>query len=111
MEIFNLQQFDRICFSLLSTYFITFQVTGLQTQNGSGHTSPNVAILAKLRMEMNSLADRKKSCMGKLTLNTSLMKHSKTTSEKNRQSNKNYDENSTASNTDTVNNVDQRINL
>jgi len=46
------------------------EVTGLQT--GSGHTSPNVAILAKLRTEMHNLAERKKSCMGKLTLKPSL---------------------------------------
>ena len=40
-------------------------MTGLQTANGSaGHASPNVAILAKLREEMNLLSKRKKSCIG-----------------------------------------------
>ena len=50
-------------------------MTGLQTQNGSGHTSPNVAILAKLREEMNLLAERKKSFtpLGKLTRNTAAL--------------------------------------
>lgn len=51
---------------------VCFQVTGLQTQNGSGHASPNVAILAKLREEMHLLAERKKSFtpLGKLSLNS-----------------------------------------
>ena len=51
-------------------------MTGLQTPRGtSSHTSPNVAILAKLRAEMKVLADYKKSRapIGKLTLNSSLM--------------------------------------
>ena len=45
---------------------VTTLVTGLQTQNA--------AILAKLRTEMANLAERKKQCMGKLTLNTPLMR-------------------------------------
>ena len=56
--------------------FAIFQVTGLQTPRGSSsHTSPNVAILAKLRSEMKLLAECKKTRapIGKLTLNSSLM--------------------------------------
>jgi hypothetical protein len=50
-------------------------VTALQTQSSSSHTSPNVAILAKLREEMLQLANMKKNIapIGKLTLNNSMM--------------------------------------
>ena len=88
-----------------------FQVTGLQTQNGSGHTSPNVAILAKLRTEMHNLAERKKSCMGKLTLKPSSSIMLKT--EKSHSSNNSDYQSSSANNSNSIslNNVDQRINL
>ena len=70
-------------------------MTGLQTQNGSGHTSPNVAILAKLREEMNLLAERKKSFtpLGKLTRNTSALQEAAAgdhTSEGNAENYRNY---------------------
>ena len=61
---------------ILDIVFVNFQVTGLQTPRGSSsHTSPNVAILAKLRSEMKLLAECKKTRapIGKLTLNSSLM--------------------------------------
>lgn len=62
-------------FFRITRIFIS-KVTGLQTQNSSGHASPNVAILAKLREEMLLLAERKQQSLasiGKLTLNRSLM--------------------------------------
>jgi len=89
------------------------EVTGLQTQNGSGHTSPNVAILAKLRTEMANLAERKKSCMGKLTLNTSLMRA--VTDQNLTQALAGHAQGSNSanhhSNPASMNNVDHRINL
>ena len=40
----------------------------MQSQNATGHTSPNVAILAKLREEMSLLSERKQCTLGKLSL-------------------------------------------
>ena len=51
-------------------------MTGLQTARGTpNHTSPNVAILAKLRAEMKILAECKKSRapIGNLTRNPILI--------------------------------------
>merc|ERR1712048_683986 len=76
------------------------EVTGLQTQNGSGHTSPNVAILAKLRTEMQNLAERKKSCMGKLTLKSSSAIMMKT--EKSHSSNNSDYQNASATNSNSL---------
>ena len=74
---------------------------------------PKVAILAKLRAEMANLAERKKSCMGKLTLNTSLMRA--VTDQNLTQAQAGHAQGSNSanhhSNPASLNNVDQRINL
>ena len=84
---------------------ISFLVTGLQTQN--------VAILAKLHTEMANLAEPKKSCMGKLTLNTSLMRA--VTDQNPNQALAGHAQRSNSanhhSNSASMNNVDHRINL
>ena len=84
---------------------VTTLVTGLQTQNA--------AILAKLRTEMANLVERKKPCMGKLTLNTSLMRPVMDQNLTQAQAGHAQGSNSANhhSNSASMNNVDQRINL